>query len=92
MSPSHRGEPRETGRQIRETVGQIHVSDLEKVFEDISEEVPDGDPQPAARKSNGSGGGSSTSSESAQDDVTQVFTGSRGSDTGATWPQTTSAR
>ena len=87
-----RGEPRETARQIRETVGQIHVSDLEKVFEDISEEVPDGDPPSAARKSNGSGGGSSTSSEQGPDDVTQVFTGSRGSDTGATWPQTTSAR
>ena len=88
-----RGEPRETGRQIRQTVGQIPVASLEEVFMDISEEVEvgDADPPAAAGTSNGSGGGSSTSSAPAPDDTTQVFTGSRGSDTGATWPRTISA-
>lgn len=85
-----RGEPRETARQIRETVGNIHVSSLEQVFMDISEEVPDDvDPPQAVRQSNGSGGGSSTSSVSGPDDVTQVSIGSPGLDTGATWPQKT---
>src|SRR3954463_12599164 len=55
-----RGEPRETGRQIRQTVGAIPVSSLEEVFMDI--EVGDGDPPAAAGTSNGSGGGSPTSS------------------------------
>ena len=85
-----RGEPRETARQIRETVGNIPVSSLEQVFMDISEEVPDDvDPPQAVRQSNGSGGGSSTSSVSGPDDVTQVSIGSPGLDTGATWPQKT---
>src|SRR5439155_15399464 len=55
-----RGEPRETARQIRQTVGQIPVASLEQVFMDISEEVGDGDPPPAAGPSNGSGAASST--------------------------------
>jgi hypothetical protein len=85
-----RGEPRETARQIRQTVGAIPVASLEQVFMDISEEVPDDvDPPPAAKPTNGSGGGSSTSSEPAPDDVTLVSTGSPGSDTGATWPRQT---
>jgi hypothetical protein len=87
-----RGEPKETGRQIRQTVGAIPVSSLEQVFMDISEEVPDDvDPPVGAKLSNGSGAASSTSSGTGPDDITQVFTGSRGSDTGATWPHTTSA-
>ena len=89
-----RGEPDATAAEIRRTVGQIPVASIHQVFQDISEEVPDdgADPLSAARNSNGSGGGSSTSSESGPDDVTQVFTGGRGLDTGATWPQVTSAR
>lgn len=87
-----RGEPRETGRQIRQTVGQIPVASLEQVFMDISEEVPDDvDPPSAARPSNGSGGGSSTSSAPGPDDITQVSTGNPGSVTGVTWPRATSA-
>ena len=86
-----RGEPRETGRQIRQVVGQIQVSQLEQVFEDISVEVPDEDPLPAAGPSNGSGGGSPTSTDTDPEPITQVFTGSHGWDTGATWPPTTSA-
>src|SRR5207247_10148100 len=58
-----RGEPRETARQIRQTVGQIPVASLEQVFMDISEEVgDDGDHPPAAGPSSGSGAASSTSS------------------------------
>jgi len=78
-----RGEPRETGRQIRQAVGKIPMSSLEQVFMDISEEAGDVDPPPASR-TNGSGGGSSTSSDTAPDDTTQVSTGSPGWATGAT--------
>jgi len=87
-----RGEPRETARQVRQVVGAIPVASLEQVFMDISEEVADVDPPAAASPSNGSGGGSSTSSVPDPDATTQVFTGSPASDTGSTWPRTTSAR
>ena len=88
-----RGEPRETARQIRDTVGAIPVASLEQVFMDISEEVPDDvDPPRLPEQSNGSGGGSSTSSEPDPDDATPLFTGSPGSVTGVTWPHATSGR
>src|SRR4051812_47187331 len=89
-----RGEPRETARQIRQTVGAIPVSSLEEVFMDISEEVDDkandGNPT-VARTSNGSGAASSTSSPPAPDDTAPVFTGSPDSDTGVISPRLTSA-
>lgn len=87
-----RGEPRETGRQIRQTVGQIPVASLEQVFGEISEERGvDDDPNPtAAQTSNGSGAASSTSSASEPEANDQVSTGIPGSDTGVIWPQATS--
>jgi len=72
-----RGEPGETDRQIRAVVGAIPVARLNEVFMDVSVEVPDEVPLPAAT-SNGSGGGSSTSSAPPQAPSTQPATGSRG--------------
>jgi hypothetical protein len=85
-----RGEPRETAREIRQVVGKIPVADLEGVFMDISEEVPDVDPSTGAEPSNGSGAASPTFSATAQDPTTPRSTGSRGSDTGATYARETS--
>jgi hypothetical protein len=88
-----RGEPGEPSRQIRQVVGRLPVAELENVFMDISEEVPDTDPPPTAASTNGgSGDGSSTSTESAPAASPRGSTGSRGSATGATSAPTTSAR
>jgi hypothetical protein len=86
-----RGQPGEPARQIRQVVGKLPVAELENVFMDISEEVPDTDPPPAS--TNGaSGAGSSTSTEPAPADTPRASTGSPGSATGATSAPGTSAR
>jgi hypothetical protein len=95
-----RGEPGETQKTIRRTVGAIPVVDLQKVFADISVDTEDaelpppqgpGAPPSSGGSSNGSGAASSTPGEPAPDSTEDSGTGGPGSDTGATSDPVTSA-
>lgn len=82
-----RGEPGETARTIRQTVGQIKVADLQSVFIDMSEEIEQLPPPDAPRLSSpndGSGVASSTTGAPAPARIPANGSGSPGSATGAT--------
>ena len=83
-----RAEPDQNDKQIRAVIGAIPVAKLNEVFMDVSVEVPDEVPLPDAT-ANGSGDGSSTSSVPPPAPSAQPATGSRGSDTGATYSRET---
>ena len=85
-----RGEPGQSYRTVRQTVGRLKLADLESVFMDISEEAPDELPPPGLN--GGSGAASSTPTAPAPDATPPPSIGSRGSDTGATSDPPTSAR
>jgi hypothetical protein len=89
-----RGEPGEPAGSIRKTVGRIPVSDLEKVFMDVSEEVADDVDPPTATgptsPNDGSGDGSEATGEQPPDSTPANGSGSRGSATGATSDPVTS--
>jgi hypothetical protein len=82
-----RGEPGETQKTIRDAVGKLKMTDLQDVFQDISEEVDELPPPSApdaSSPSTGSGEDSSTTGGPAQEPAPANGSGSRGSATGAT--------
>jgi len=87
-----RAEPGETTKTIRQQVGRIKVSELEKVFADISVEVDELPPPNApdvSLPSGGSGEDSSATSAPPPEATGQNGTGHPGSATGATSDQPT---
>lgn len=89
-----RGEPGETAKTIRQTVGKIKVAELQAIFMDMSEEVEELPPPTApdaTSPSSGSGVTSSTTGEPAPEPSQENGSGSLGSDTGAISDPVTSA-
>ncbi len=86
-----RGEPGESSRSIKEAVGGIKVAELNSVFMEISEEIPDPPTAPAPPPPpGGSGADSSSTGEPAPAANGPNGTGDPGSGTGATSDRVTS--
>jgi hypothetical protein len=82
-----RGEPNETAKTIREEVGRLKMTELQDVFQDISEEVEELPPPSAVGElspSEGSGETSSTTGEPPPAPAAPNGSGSPGLDTGHT--------
>ena len=80
-----RGEPGESSRAIKEAVGAIKVAELNSVFMEISEEIPDPPPAPAPPSPPGGSGAASSSTGAPVPELSAPNgSGSPGSATGAT--------
>lgn len=81
-----RGEPSETAKTIRDAVGKLKMTDLQEVFQDISEETeelpPPNEPEPSLPNT-GSGETSEPTGAPAPEPVPANGSGSPGSATGA---------